>query len=371
MNIKKMPKRIKILFTIPNFETAGSGRVVYDLIKGLDTARFAPEICCFHDRGAYFEIIKTLEIPIHLFPFSAPYRPFMSLGKRIFQIYRFFKKHRFDLIHSWHWSSDFTEPLAAKLAGIPFVYTKKAMGWGNKSWVLRSKFSTKIIAINQDMLTDFFASMKEKVVKIPLGVDTSYFKPNTLFAHPSIRTNNTKEFIIVTVANLVAVKGIEILLDAVALLNDPQIKVVIVGDDQNAYGKNLKESYQTNLHVHFEGKQLDVRPYLALADVFVIPTKDEGRKEGMPIAPLEAMASGKIVIGSNISGIKDILKDKPTFLFHPNDPEDLSLKIKQIKDMDVDAKQLLETEFRQLVMDHFTIERFIKAHEALYLKMTT
>ena len=65
------------------------------------------------------------------------------------EIKNFFKKHQFDIIHSWHWSSDFSEPLAAKMAGIPFVYTKKAMGWGNKAWTLRSKLSTKIVVVNE------------------------------------------------------------------------------------------------------------------------------------------------------------------------------------------------------------------------------
>ncbi|MCB0448076.1 MAG: glycosyltransferase, partial [Gelidibacter sp.] len=123
-----MSKRIKILFSIPNFETAGSGKVVYDLVKGLDKSMFAPEICCFHEKGDYFKVVQTLGVPIHVFEFATPYKPFISLPFRVFKIAQFFKKHQFDIIHSWHWSSDITEPLAAKWAGVSFVYTKKAMG---------------------------------------------------------------------------------------------------------------------------------------------------------------------------------------------------------------------------------------------------
>ncbi|MBE9490445.1 MAG: glycosyltransferase, partial [Bacteroidetes bacterium] len=116
-----MNKRIKILFTIPNFNTAGSGKVVYDLVKGLDKSIFEPEICCFHNKGEFFKTIQELGVKIHLFQFAAPYRPFISFPFRVLKIYKFFKTHHFDLIHSWHWSSDISEPLAAKLAGIPFV----------------------------------------------------------------------------------------------------------------------------------------------------------------------------------------------------------------------------------------------------------
>ena len=167
-----MNNKIKVLYTIPNFDTAGSRKVVYDLVKGLDKTVFAPEICVFHTRGAFFKEIEKLGVPVHVFKFETDYRPFATLLFRVLKISKFFKKHQFDLIHSWHWSSDITEPLAAKLAGIPFVYTKKAMGWGNKSWLWRSKLSTKVIAINKDMMQQFFNKMPEKAINLPLGVDT-------------------------------------------------------------------------------------------------------------------------------------------------------------------------------------------------------
>ena len=121
-------KRIKILYTIPNFDTAGSGKVVYDLVKYLDREKFAPEICCFHNKGKFFTEVEKLGVPIHIFNVTTEYKPLVTFLFRVWKIRKFFKKHQFDIIHSWHWSSDFSEPLAAKLTGIPFVYTKKAMG---------------------------------------------------------------------------------------------------------------------------------------------------------------------------------------------------------------------------------------------------
>ncbi len=361
-----MTKRIKILITIPNFDTAGSGKVVYDLVKGMDKRIFLPEICCFHDRGAFFKEIQKLGIKIHLFEFAVSYRPFVNLPFRILKIYWFFKKNKFDIIHSWHWSSDITEPLAAKLAGIPLVYTKKSMSWGNKAWIWRSKLSTKIITINSDMDQQFFSKMAEKVVSIPLGVDSSYFKP-------LIKVNNTPkhltfaktDFVIVTVANLVPVKGVEILLEAIKRLNNDAIKTLIIGDYKNIYGEDMKTTYESK-HVFFLGKQLDVRPYLALANVFVIPTKDEGRKEGLPIAPLEAMASGCIVVGSNISGTRDILKDYQELLFQPSDIEDLMRRLKFVRYLNEDETIKLKDAMRQIVLQHFSLDQFIESHEVLY-----
>ncbi|TXG38874.1 glycosyltransferase family 4 protein [Seonamhaeicola maritimus] len=361
-----MDKRIKILFTIPNFDTAGSGKVVYDLVKGLDKQKFEPEICCFHNRGDYFENIKKLDVKIHIFNFAAPYRPFLTLPFRILKIGMFFKKHQFDIIHSWHWSSDFTEPLAARLAGIPFVYTKKAMGWGNKSWLWRSKLSKRIIAINTDMSSLFFQKLKYKVEYIPLGVDTEFYKPQK----KSIKLQNElgvqpSDFVVITVANLVPVKGVEVLIEAVKNLKDDSIKLLIVGDYNNNYGKDLKNRYESNW-VQFIGKQNDVRPYIALSDVFVIPTKNEGRKEGQPIAPLEAMAMGKVVVGSNVSGIKDILHEFGGNLIEPGNIKSLSLKIKDKKifgDLERNREGL---EMRGYVISKFALNKSMFSHEVLY-----
>lgn len=361
-----MTKRIKILFTIPNFDTAGSGRVVYDLIAGLDRTRFAPEICCFHGKGAYFETIKGLGVPIHFFEFTAPYRPFLSLPFRVWRIARFFKQHQFDVIHSWHWSSDFTEPLAARLAGVPFVYTKKAMGWGNRAWRWRSQLSRKIIAINTDMQPQFFSTMAEKVCYIPLGVAVDYFKPlPKCYTTPEGLVFSDTDFVVVTVANLVPVKGIEVLLEAVGMLDDARVQVLVVGSTESAYARTLQDRYASE-QVHFVGKQLDVRPYLAVADVFVIPTKDEGRKEGLPIAPMEAMASQRVVLGSSISGIKDLLSAFTTCLFPPNDSKALSVLLQQFMSLPAAARVELAQQMRQYVETELSLAQFVKAHDDLY-----
>lgn len=363
-----MSKRIKILFTIPNFDTAGSGKVVYDLVRGLDKSKFNPEICCFHDRGAFFKNIEHLGIPIHLFKFTADYRPLMSLPLRILKISKFFTKHKFDLIHSWHWSSDFTEPLAAKMAGIPFVYTKKAMGWGNKSWRWRTQLSSKIIAINKDMMEQFFIDYKSKTVYMPLGVDTTHFN----FLEPKKSTPcgqvyKDSDFVIVSIANLVPVKGIEVLLNAVKQVDNDNIKVLIVGYKDNTYGESLEKEF-TSKQVHFTGKQLDIKPYLAVANVFVISTLDKG--EGFPIAPLEAMASGRLVIGSNVPGIKDILGNFESFLFEAGNFQVLAKVIIDIMNMTKEKRLDHGDQMKNKVQEEFSLKRCIENHESLFLEIT-
>ena len=369
MAIKMTQKKIKIVFTIPNFDTAGSGKVVYDLVNNLDQTIFEPEICCFHSRGAFMEEINTLAVKVHLFPFAINYRPFFTFPFRLIKLIRFFRKQQFDIIHSWHWSSDFSEPLAAKLAGIPFVFTKKSMGWGNKAWKWRSSLSDKIITINEDMKSFFSKKNIEKVIEIPLGVDINYYTPQ-LKDHTALLKElaiDTNDFVIVSVVNLIPVKGIEILIKAIVELNNPNSKLLIVGNDKGDYAATLKKMAQGNSSIHFLGKKADVRPYHAIADVFVIPTLELG--EGLPVAPLEAMASGKIVIGSNVSGVKDILKKFPNNLFEPNNIQSLKESILRIMNMKQEERIQLEQEMRTHVENTFSIAQFIDKHSALYKEM--
>jgi len=359
--------KIKILYTIPNFDTAGSGKVVYDLVRGLDKEKFSPEICCFHNKGVFFKEVEKLGVPIHIFPFTTTYKPYLSFFFRTYKIASFFKKNKYDMIHSWHWSSDFSEPLAAKIAGIPFVYTKKAMSWGNKAWKIRSWMSTKILVLNSDMIPMFFEKLKEKTKLIYLGVDINLYpvQSKTDITPQGLEFKKT-DFVIVTVANLVPIKGVEYLIDAVTQLNKSNVKLLIIGNNKNEYGNALIRK-TTNKNIHFIDKQLDVRPYHAIADVFVIPTKT--RWEGLPVAPLEAMSSGCIVLGSNVAGVKEVLHDFQDCLFEAKNSKAIVDKIEMIQNMTSDEKNQLARQMREKVETTFSLKDCIKNHEQFYISL--
>ena len=167
--------------------------------------------------------------------------------------------------------------------------------------------------------------------------------------------------------NLIPVKGIEILIKAVIELNDPDLKLLIVGNDTGDYAEKLKNFAMNVKCIKFLGKKEDVRPYHKIADVFVIPTLELG--EGLPIAPLEAMASGRIVIGSKVSGVKDILDPFPDCVFLPNNVQSLKECLLRIKNMKPEDKKVLEEDMRARVEKTYSIERFIESHTELYKEL--
>ena len=352
-----MKNKIHILYTIPNFDTAGSGKVIYDLAKNLDVGQYRVSIACNHDSGAFFKEIKSLGVPVYLIDTKTSLRPYYNVIGRVSPYKNFLKEHEIDIVHSWDWSSNWSEVLACRLAGVKFVYTKKAMGWGNFHWKVKSYLSDFIITVNTDM-NNFFAYKKQQKL-IPFGVDTDYFNPEVI---PTEREKDV--FRIITVANLVPVKGIEILIKALKLAH-PAILLDIVGDTRDPYAETLQQmvgDLQLNDRVTFLGKKADVRELLKKSHLYVIPSKNEG----MPMALVEAMCMEVPVLGSDISGIRFVLSEFKELLFPVLDSEALAKKIDFIFNQTQEEREVLGTALRKYCLDHFGMDKFIKSHELLY-----
>ena len=367
-----MKNKIKILYTIPNFDTAGSGKVLYDLAKGLDKDKFEVSIACSHSKGEFFSVVEELGLPIIILDTTKPLKPYNNLIFRIQPFTSFLKKNHFDIVHSWHWSSNWSEVLATRLAGAKFIYTKKAMTWGNIHWKVKSYLAHFIITINEEMRAYFSYKKNQKL--IPLGIDTNYFNPNGFE-----KSSNNQVFKILTVANLVKVKGLETLIKAVFELNNPKIYLDIIGNNRieilpdgskyNYFEVLQSLVFELNLEkqVKFLGERADVRPFLASSDLYVIPSKNEG----MPMALVEAMSMGIPVLGSNISGVNFVLNAFPDLLFEVGNYESLSEKIMELYQKTPSERKSIGVALRQYCQTHFSMDEFIKAHENLYRKMTS
>jgi glycosyltransferase involved in cell wall biosynthesis len=361
-----MNKRIKILFTIPNFDTAGSGKVVYDLAKNLNKDKFDVSIACRNNKGKFFTEIESLHLPIYFLEMTFPIKPYLTFFSRIKPFKSFIQEHQFDIVHSWHWSSDWSEVIATRWGGAKFIYTKKAMSWGNIHWKIKSYLSNFIITINHEMVA-FFPNKKAQKL-IPLGLDTSYYDPN-LFP----KKQDDDVFKIITVANLVPVKGIELIIRAFDKLNNKSLFLTVLGDDRDPYALELRKMVnEMNLEtqIQFLGKKPDVRPFLADSDLYIIPTLNDFRKEGMPMALVEAMSMAVPVLGSNISGINYVLKDFPEFLFEPGNYNDLSEKIDFFYHKNRDERVRIGQVLRDYTINNYTIEKCILEHENLYMNLS-
>jgi len=364
---------IKILYTIPNFHTAGSGRALLNLAMGLDKSKFEVHIACKTDEGAFFETVKNSGFPVHIFNYEAPMRPFTKLLKSAWQISRQLKEINPDIIHSFHYNNNYGEALPAKMAGLKWVFTKKNMNWGSdgaNAWKIRSFLADAIIIQNSEMKRRFYPK-SSKTTLIERGIDLSKFYPTE--KDDSIRVALKTPIdarVIIAIAHLVPVKGVEFLVEAFSKLanNYPQWHLWIVGDDDTQTGNALKKIVSNRrLHerIHFAGKQADVRAYLNHAEIFVLPTKATG--EGSPVALIEAMANGKVVLGAAVPGITDQLQQVPNHLFEAENPQALAQKMEHFLKNDTATNKILGRSFLQHAQANYSIAREVSEHEEVYL----
>ena len=365
-------RKWRILFTIPNFDTAGSGKALLNIASRLDNNLFEPHIACLHNKGDYFSVVESSGIPIHIFKFTS------SMTNRIkglincWKISGQMKAINPNIIYSFHYAPDYSEGLAAKMAGIPWIFSKKNMNWGGKSknsWILRSFLAKHIVILNTDMKKIFYPK-SYKTTLIYRGIDLNEFSMN--IKNKSLQNIGIPQDskVIMVVANLAPVKGIEYLIDAFKFINDEDNStyLIIVGEKNNEYGIRLQKmaKFTKSDKIIFLGKRSDVASVLQFADIFVLPTVYNKGGEGLPVSLLEAMASGIPVLASNVSGNRDVLKSMPDQLFAPENVMKLADKLNWMLDLkNYKINQIVKNQLF-IVQKYFSISLEVKRHSELF-----
>ncbi len=143
------------------------------------------------------------------------------------------------------------------------------------------------------------------------GVDTGRFSPTREQERVEERRRRgigVGSFVIGTVGRLAVEKNQRLLIDAVAALRasgiDTHLLIVGDGTERAQLERRAAELHSTE-HVTFAGVQSDVKPWLAMMDVFVLPSTNV---ETFSNAALEAMAMQKTVILSRIGGADEMVR---------------------------------------------------------------
>lgn len=132
--------------------------------------------------------------------------------------------------------------------------------------------------------------------------------------------------------------------------------------------KELAERLSVGERVHFMGFQSDVRPLLAASTAMLMPSK----REGLPRSVMESMAMRTLVIGSDIRGTSDLLKDGCGILIEISDDK----KIAGFADAMVycadnsnekEVNKTIDLAYNKIVS--FDIKILVSEHEKLYAKV--
>lgn len=306
---------------------------------------------------------------------------FSSSGERMFRGIRGLvldirKDFPFDLIHAHVALPDgYAASMLAEEHGCPFVVTihghdlqqtihrndrcKKAIGrvFFKANHVLT--VSSKLQKIGKD----FFPESSGKFSVVPNGVDLEDLSSPAPAAYSRVE-NGPK---ILSVSNLVPVKGIDLNIRAIHRLIDryPNISYSIIGDGrQRRILEDLAKTLGMKDRVTFLGRiaHREVIRNINECDIFCLPSWNEA----FGVVYIEAMACGKPVIGCKGEGIVDFVEHGINgMLVEPQDVDDLAEKLDHLTSHPEKAKEMGE-KARELVLEKYTWGKIVEKIIAVF-----
>lgn len=165
-----------------------------------------------------------------------------------------------------------------------------------------------------------------------------------------------------TVARFDPIKALDVLLRAFARLGGAA-RLLMVGDGPEAPRlRALARELGVDGRVVFTGARPDAARYLPIMDVYV----SASRREGLPLAVLEAMACGRPVVATRVPGHEDVVEDGRTGVLVPaDDPAALATAVAALL-ADAPRRAALGAAGRLRVDDRFTRARMVDEVADLY-----
>ena len=182
-----------------------------------------------------------------------------------------------------------------------------------------------IAAISNNVAADlrrFYAPAGEISV-VYAGLDLDCFSPQRraclrVASRRALSIQND-DFVLLLIGNDWRNKGLSCLLEAMAQVATPQLRALVVGDDNQRYFLSLMARLNLQGRVEFCPPRRDVEAYYAAADAYVAPSL----YDAFALPPAEALACGLPVIASRHAGASEIITHGSDGLVLEN-PEDSS-----------------------------------------------
>lgn len=178
---------------------------------------------------------------------------------------------------------------------------------------------------------------------------------NNAIAMPLVTDQNEREeekaFEWICIAHFRSEKDYPTLFKAVSLIEEKKFRLIVVG---HLFNQTWPQKMLNELHIDDKVKLLgfrsDTLSFLYHADAFVVSSFTES----MPNAILEAMANKKIVIGSDVGGVQDLIGSaKCGFCFQPGNANDLARKMTEIMDMSSEEREFFGNNGRNFIKENF------------------
>ncbi len=361
----------KIVHVTFDMRIGGTEQVIYNLVEHADSEKNDVSILCLNQPIGPFGL-QLQEKGYQIIAFDRA--PGFDI-KLIKAIRKFIVENEIDILHC-HQYTPFVYGLFASLSTkTKVIYTEHGRFYPDRRKFKRI-IMNPIISLFTSSITSISKATKNALVKyenfsgkriqvIYNGIDGSRFE---MQQRGKLRQNlgiDHESFILGTVARLDPIKNHDMMIKAFKIIHDqfPQTTLIIVGDGiERQRLESLILSLKMNGSVIITGFRHDTPQFYELMDLFLLTSFSEGTAMTL----LEAMASGKSCIATDVGGNPEIILNKSTGFIIPNDDKhELAEKVIQLM-QDSQLRTKFGIEGRKRFEQKFTASKMASEYQKLY-----
>jgi len=380
-------KNKRILQIIPSMEIGGAERTVLEITAFLKNTNYTSLVLT--SGGKLIKDLEKLNIEVVQYPIDKK-NPLLII-KNIIELKKLFIEKNIDLIHVRSRAPAWSAIFAARSLKIPIVTT-----WhghvSNSSW-FKKKYNSimhkgnALIANSNytaENINKIYKIDKDKIDIIPRGVNTEKFKASNFSDEEKIKIKkewkvfDQNKILLLLPARLTRWKGHEVVIKAIGLLKNEEffknIVCLFAGNQKGSerYIQNLKEtiaSLSLDDKIKLIGQVENMPLAYQVSNIILSPSI---QPEPFGRIPIEAQASGKIIISSNAGAVKETIKsgqDSTGFKVKPNNSEELAHQIKLVIKMKDEDLQEIKKRAILNVKNNFSLETMCKKTLEVYNRL--
>lgn len=268
------------------------------------------------------------------------------------------KKYKIDVIHSQ--GGLFFGYIGYKLKNKtkkPMVLILHGSGFNFNGWKRFFKPIMKKILLSADKIIAVSGAILNEAKQIAdIDGEVIYNSVNL----KEFKNKGNQKYIL-AVGRLAKMKGFNILIKTAKEL--PQYDFIIVGEgpERKYFESLILENKIKNVKLVGQKTSEEVKKYMANCSIFVMPSLFG---EGLPFALVEAISSGKAVVGTNVRGIPEVI-NKNGILIEPNNINELKNAINELM-INKEKRNNMEKESIKFAKENFDFSNSIKRLNEIY-----
>ncbi len=362
-------KRISVCHLLPALPAHGAEQLLLDIVRHTDRERVRLSVCLISDLGTLVPEFEALGIPVAFLPKKG--RTDLSI---VFRLARFFRRNRFDVVHTHLFTADLWGRMAGLLSPVFIVSTSHTTRDPNIGRL--GRLLDKVLDRRNDAVICVSEAVRryrveeagfdpKKLHLIENGIDLDRFQKTAPREEMERRLGLPpgRRWAVI-VGRLVPLKGHRFLIEALSLLakDFPDLGLLIAGaGEEEAALQAETEALGLSDRVVFLGLRRDIPDLLGLSELLVLPSS----REGLPIVLLEALAASLPVVVTPVGGIPEVVEDGKTGFFVTQEPASIASALRRILESP-ESSRAMGANARRLIEERYDIRSVARRYENLY-----